>query len=54
MAELIYITITMPKGFKKLMDRYAKRLYMKRSEFIRMAVAKYIKHIDFLDKEQKN
>jgi len=47
MNKLVYITITMPADFRKLMDKYAKKHYQKRSEFIRSAVLKYI---EFLEK----
>ena len=46
--KFIYITITMPEDFRKLMDGYAEKHYMKRSEFIRAAVTKYI---EFLNRE---
>jgi len=42
----IYITITAPLGWKKLLDRYAKKYYMKRSEFIRAATIEYIKRLE--------
>jgi len=44
----VYITITTPAEFQKLMDGYAKKQMMKRSEFIRAAVMKYI---EFLNRE---
>jgi len=42
MDKLVYVTITMKKGFLKIMDKYAKKHFMKRSEFIRNAVVEYI------------
>jgi metal-responsive CopG/Arc/MetJ family transcriptional regulator len=49
MSKLVYITITSPRDFQKLMDRYAKKHYMKRSEFIRVAVIKYIEFLERKD-----
>ena len=45
----VYITITTPPEFQRLMDQHAKRQMMKRSEFIRTAVIKYI---EFLNREK--
>ena len=41
----LYITITTPPEFKKLLDNHAKKQMMKRSEFIRAAVFKYIEFL---------
>ena len=46
MAKLIYVTITAPREFMRLMDRYAKMHYMTRSVFIRTAVMKYIEFLE--------
>ena len=46
MINHIYVTITMPRGFRRLLDRYAKKHYQKRSEFIRSAVLKYIEFLE--------
>lgn len=37
----IYITMTVPANFKKLLDYYSKKYYMNRSQFIRASVLHY-------------
>lgn len=45
-SKLVYVTITMPGDFKKLLDKYALKHYMKKSEFIRAAIKKYIEFLE--------